>query len=335
MKRFALTLVAVLSVSCTLPVSTDQQDLTFLVVGDMPYNASDERLLAKTVQWSRAQQLPFVIHVGDYKSGGKPCTQKYDDDFAQLLEEFAPVPVFYTPGDNEWTDCDRFEDPTTGAKYSELQRLDEVRRRFAAHTPNGSAALMAEQQQAMPENMAWQYQQVHFMTVHVSGTNNGRDHVAVDDLAVAADAAAAREQAALAWIEQQFAQAKAAQAEAVVLAMQADMTVHDGFHEQIPCTTVARGNQQCDAYQVIRVAIAQQALAFAKPVLVIHGDTPEFELTQTFAGNEAPNLWRLNAAGDAGVNAFGVAYGVQDVTQVTFTGDPSQPFEMKGVFTSN
>ncbi|RUO72715.1 hypothetical protein CWI80_09235 [Pseudidiomarina sediminum] len=332
MKPLLLSLLALTAAACTVKPAPEPAGFEFLVVGDMPYNASDVRMLQQTEQWSHTHEIPFVLHLGDYKSGGKPCTANYDNDFAQLLEDFAPLPVFYTPGDNEWTDCDRFEDPNTGAKYSELARLTEVRRRFAV-LPEGSASLRAEQQQSLPENMAWQHRNVHFMTVHVSGTNNGRDHVAVDDLELALQAANAREQGAVHWIRQQFSTARANQAEAVVLAMQADMTVHAGFHEQTPCTAVARGNQACDAYVVIRREIQQQAQRFKKPVLVIHGDTPEFELVRDFAGNEASNLWRLNAAGDAGVNAFGVAYGTQDVTEVRYTGDLMQPFEMKGVFT--
>ena len=101
-----------------------QDAFSFVVIGDTPYNAADEAMLAEALPKIKEGAYPFVIHIGDYKGGRAPCTDEHDMRHRALIEELKPIPVFYTPGDNEWTDCDRNEDPATGKLYSDLDRLE-------------------------------------------------------------------------------------------------------------------------------------------------------------------------------------------------------------------
>jgi hypothetical protein len=89
----------------------------------------------------------------------------------------------------------------------------------------------------------------------------------------------------------------------------------------------------CDAFIDLRKAIRDAAIAFGKPTLVIHGDTAPFTLNQDFAGDEAPALWRLNAAGDAGTGITGQFYGTRDVTVVMVNAKSAKPFAARGLVT--
>jgi len=307
---------------------------SFIVIGDTPYGDADEAMLAEALPIIREGAYPFIIHVGDFKGGGAPCTDALEERMENLIAALAPSPVFYTPGDNDWTDCDRFDDPETGAKTSDLDRLAGLRDRFFSAPLAANEALAARRQEAQPENAAWVHGGVHFATLHVVGTNNGRDWVAGDPLARAAAATDARDTANLAWLRDNFAAAKADGAHAVVIAMQADMTDIAGKPEDVMCEDVAANDKHpCDGFTDLRAAIRDEALDFGGPVLLIHGDTAPFTLGQSFAGEEAANLWRLNAAGDAGIGRTGQPYGTRDVALVTIDPSAEEPFSAQGLLT--
>ncbi|GJL95629.1 MAG: hypothetical protein DHS20C05_20340 [Hyphococcus sp.] len=320
----ALSQIILLS-ACTISQKTETEPDSFsiIVMGDTPYGKEDFVMLDKAVPFIKNGGFPFVIHVGDYKGGGAECTDDHDQRHLALIDELAPTPVYYTPGDNEWVDCDRFDNPATGKKYSDLDRLDTVRDLFFSDqkvSPN-----------ALPENLSWTYKNVQFLTLHVTGTNNARDWVAGDPLDRAAAAVDLRDRANLFHLEQAFAQAKAENNHAVIIAMQADMTDIDDKPDHIMCEDVAPDDDHpCDAFTDLRAAIRDAAIEFKKPVLLIHGDTAPFTLNQHFAGEEAPNLWRLNAAGDAGVGRTGQPYGTRDITIVTIDPAASIPFAARG-----
>ena len=132
------------STQVTSPTSTQ---FSFAVIGDIPYSDDDKAVLEQAILPAIKQgDYPFVIHVGDYKGGGAPCSAADDDAQLALIETLAPIPVFYTPGDNEWTDCDRFKDPATGKPQSELQRLAHLRSLFFSETPAAPDAMKVKSQ---------------------------------------------------------------------------------------------------------------------------------------------------------------------------------------------
>ena len=316
------------------PATTSDAGFSFIVIGDTPNNEQDEKMLAEALPMVKAGGYPFVIHIGDYKSGGAACTDDHDEAFAKLIDDLKPTPVFYTPGDNEWTDCDRREDARTGALYSDLDRLEKIRALFFATPPETPVSMAYRRQETQVENAMWTHRDVRFLTVHATGTNNGRDWVTGDPLERAAAAAAARDAANLAWLAEGFAAAKEENAAAVVIAMQANMTNVGNKPEDVMCDSVAANNDHpCDAFTDLRAKLRDEAFAFDGPVLLIHGDTAPFTLNQSFAGEEAPNLWRLNAAGDAGIGRTGLPYGVRDITLVTIHPPAEEPFSAIGVVT--
>ncbi|MGK7929677.1 MAG: hypothetical protein AB4290_31285, partial [Spirulina sp.] len=98
--------------------------LTFTAIGDMPYVKADkialEREIPKAIQ---AADPPFVVHYGDLKGGGESCSEALLKQRRDNLYGLLPGRVFYTPGDNEWADCDR---RSLSAPISELSQLDLV-----------------------------------------------------------------------------------------------------------------------------------------------------------------------------------------------------------------
>ena len=312
---------------------------SFIVVGDTPYGPEDEAMLAEALPLIKASRTPFVVHLGDYKGGSAPCTDDHDEAFAKLVEDLKPIPVFFTPGDNEWTDCDRNINEETGRYYSDLDRLEKIRTLFFSEPPGAPDAMQYRRQEALVENATWTHEGVRFATVHVVGTNNGRNWVVGDSLLRAAEAVAARDAANLDWIQQVFRAARGENARAVIIAMQADPVAIWPRAKGVSCDSPdmdavrADGEQYCDGFFETRLRLRNEALDYGGPVLVMHGDTAPFTLNQDFLSEGAPNLWRFNAAGDAGIGRTGLPYGLRDVAFVTVDPSAQAPLSAIGLLT--
>lgn len=329
-----IALILALAACATAPEESaghGESSFSFAVIGDIPYGPEDDvALQGEILPRLKGSTYPFVVHVGDYKSGGAPCTEELDAAMTALIGALSPRPVFYTPGDNEWTDCDRNPDPATGKPMSELGRLGKIRALFFATPASSAAELRPMRFNSLPENQTWRYRGVRFVTLHVVGTNNGRSWVTGDGLDAAAAAADARDAANLQWLMFALGAAIGEKADALVIAMQADMTdVHPSALGK-PCTDVKAAANPCDGFLALRAGVRYAAEEFGRPVLLIHGDTEPFTLDQEFLENAAPNLWRLNAAGDVHFHE-GAWHGLRDVTVVTIDPGASPPFSAKGL----
>lgn len=88
--------------------------------GDLPYSAAQEVGVAALIDDMNAQRLAFTVHDGDLKAGSSECT---DAVYTKALDYFNALkaPAMFTPGDNDWTDCDRL------ANYNSLAQLDKER----------------------------------------------------------------------------------------------------------------------------------------------------------------------------------------------------------------
>lgn len=303
----------------------------FLFIGDLPYSTEQrDRLSDVIIPAIRVDDFPFLVHYGDLKSGSVPCTETLiTESYTQLMgiwsktAETNQLPtVFYTPGDNEWTDCDRrFIGDETGGPMSELKALDVLRRIFFSEPIQVPSTWNYERQSLYPENAIWRYGRIEFATVHMVGTNNGRLEILMDDVGVALAHVDARDEANRAWLNRIFARASHFRnpADAVIITTQADVTDPDEF---APCTPSNQMN--CDAYSGFRVQLAKHAASFKRPVLLVHGDTGPYCIDRELGTDKAPNLWRLNAGGDY--------HRPLDATVVTFhAGEPEAPFSAQGL----
>lgn len=299
----------------------DNEPYTFIAIGDTPYSETEEtRIIDKIVGAVQQAEPPFLAVYGDIKSGAETCSEELLLKRQELFYSMAPGRVFYTPGDNEWTDCDR---PSLEPAVSELGQLSLIRKVFFRDPPvQNPKDWSYVQQDNYPENARWITKEILFVTVHTVSTNNGRMDILKDDIDLALSMVEARDQANRVWLEQAFQEGKNQKVRALVIITQADPTAADGSGE---CTAYRR--MHCDAFAGFRGDVIRLAKGFfpsyedtrLRPVLLMHGDTGPFCFDKAFGGKAAPNLWRLNAWGDFTVPA--------DATVVTVQpGNQDEPF---------
>jgi len=107
--------------------------------GDLPYNDVQAQVgVPNLIADMNSQELAFTVHDGDLKAGkGIPGsvtpTTCSDDLYQYALDHYFSqlrAPAAFTPGDNDWTDCDAAENgpftllsvSTTSANFSSTHR---------------------------------------------------------------------------------------------------------------------------------------------------------------------------------------------------------------------
>jgi hypothetical protein len=251
-----LALLLALTGCATQPPSPDR--FTFAVLGDTPYNDGEEREFPLLIERINKADVDFVIHVGDFKGGGHCSDELYARRRAQF-DSFT-APLIYTPGDNEWTDCRR----GYMGSMDPLERLARLRTVFFADGFSLGAKRLATEAQdaclappvaacgcgAYPENRAWEFRGVRFVTLNVPGSHNNVGFDAPSDAE-----AACRNTANARWLQRAVDAAKAPGVRALVIAIQAN-----------PWDT------RTTAYKEF-IAQVEATARIGKPVLFVHGDT--------------------------------------------------------------
>ncbi|MCF5710713.1 hypothetical protein GIV19_26105 [Pseudomonas syringae] len=267
----------------------------FAAYGDMPYSDVDAKKLEETILpgLAKKQDVPFVIHLGD---AGRPGDPKYNacDHYFRIktVESWYNIlkkPVFFTPGDNDWTDCNsaRQVQPPYNDPILALSDVRYVYYRTLETALRSNGFGMATQW-SYPENQRWTSKDMYFATVHMVGSNNGwvsgdvrRQEEVTERLA-----------ANLYFLDRVFTEAaKRADISAVVIAFHVDP-----FEEG---TTTESPYERCllsPFYGDFCKALHDHAKQYGKPVLLVHGDTHQHCMDQP--AEDLPNLWRLNAPGD-------------------------------------
>lgn len=273
---------------------------SFVALGDMPYNLPDDyakfdRLIAAV----NALKPAFTLHMGDIKSGALPCSDEVLKKSYDQIQTFEGALV-YTIGDNEWVDCHR----KSAGGYDPRERLAKVREMFFAapskslgKTPLDveSQALLMPEFSTYVENTRFAKNGVMFFTAHVVGSNNGfeaHDPGGVTEFF-------ARDKANVAWIDASFAKAKADNAKALVIFMQAE------FNEaRFPNGAMPRQSGFANTLDAIEAG----AKSFGKPVLLIHGDEHYFSIAplRNSKGRPIPGVNKLMVYGDTLVHAVRV-----------------------------
>ena len=233
------------------------------------------------------EELAFVIHAGDIKSGFDVC-----DDATMLwnrkLFDSSRHPLIYVPGDNDWTDCHR----ENNGSYDPLERLHRLREIFHAGSQSlGRRTIPLARQSDTPhhssyrENVRWQHGVVLFVGLNVPGSNNNYGR------SVASDAEYRHRNAAnLAWLTESFELANRRLMRAVVVVMHANPLF------ELPETEVKRRG-----YNEFLKHLHAETIAFGKPVLLVHGDTHnqrvDHPLFDTRTGRALRNFTRVEAFG--------------------------------------
>ena len=280
----------------------------FVVLGDMPYNLDEKAMLTgpdgslfKAIHSSEAD---WLIHIGDIKAGGRACSDQRLLASRDQIKALLPKRVAYTPGDNEWTDCDRF------GQY-ELERLAFIRKHFTGQT-SGVHPITTSlvQQNGTPENIRWEQGDIGFINAHIPGSNFGRNEILSGHGPTVIAYAVEREKQLSEWLDLSFEAFH--HKRAIILSFHADIFTLAG-KPRPSCT--AEKPDRCDGYKPIRKQLKSLVKHFNKPVLLVHGDTQDTCLQHVKTDEQLP-VWRLNAAGD----------GIPDALLVSVSLDKLVPF---------
>lgn len=283
----------------------------FVAIGDTAYNHRvDLPIYESLIKAINEANPSFTIHLGDTR-GIMPCTEENHQWVRGWFDKYQH-PVFYTPGDNEWTDCrepyllDIYSKHVRGVASAEelaelgctqgldgamnsagygdtLGSLAAIRKAFFSNSNSQDGVKMPVVRQPdvtkhkqTVENATWTHGHVRFATVHVPGSQNG---FALNDQARTQEALA-RNRANIEWLKFVFAQAQTNTAPAVVIALHAGMFAdeRDGEFTGKALTGGLGGS----FYHTV-LAIRDLSETFAKPVLLINGDFHEFVIDRPFA----------------------------------------------------
>jgi hypothetical protein len=241
------------------------------------------------------------------------------------------APAVFTPGDNDWTDCDR---PSNGG-YNSLERLDHERMVFFnTYYSLGQHRMRQEVQEdksclgfggvgkplvpvACVENRRWTVGRVTYATLDIQGSCNNLCDTAPDPVEYAA-----RNQADIKWMQETFAAAQAHHSAAVMFISQADPGWDKSDPTRSPlrdAKTLAETDGQPDGFQKFLLALRQEVIAFRKPVAYVHGDSHYFRVDRPFLndqGRRLENFTRVETFGDNQAN------GTNDVQWLKVTVDP-------------
>lgn len=278
---------------------------SFGVWGDVPYSAAQFTVgVPNLIADMNSHDLAFSAHTGDWKPGapGNPgdsggvfnCTLPFYRQVKGLLNSLR-APAVMTPGDNDWTDCDRGN--KYGTPFNSLSRLNMLRQVLFDGNPytHGRRRLRQEVQTdrclgwagsdasvltpgphanaTCSENRRWRIRGVVFATFHAIGSCNNLCDSYPDP-----EEWAVRNAANIKWVREAFAAATASGAPALVLISQADPTWNTwtppGFAKRDPYTLafVPSTENSVDGFLGLLEALREEVAAFGRPVLYVHGD---------------------------------------------------------------
>lgn len=294
--------------------------------GDLPYSAVQTTTgVPQLIADMNAHELKFTVHDGDLKQGsGSLC----DDNLyfqSQAFFNQLRAPAMFTPGDNDWTDCDR---PANGG-FNSRERLDRERQIFFSTYHSMGQRRMRQEVQTealclgvnglVPcvENRRWTVGGVTYVTINVPGSCNNLCDTAPD-----AAEFAARNAANIRRLKESFAAATARRSAAVMLITQANPGWDASDPTRAPVRnpiTLAEANPATDGYKDYLVALRDQVTAFRRPVAYVHGDSHYFRVDKPFlsaTGQRLENFTRVETFGNNAAN------GNNDVHWIKVTVDP-------------
>ena len=304
MLRFGRALALALMGLSTAAV--EAADFSFVALGDTAYNPQrDLPIYERLIETINEAEPAFSIHVGD-TWGALVCSKENHEWIRGWFDRY-DHPLFYTPGDNEWTDCRRPEvleayrrmmrkeaSPEDLLMLGGLRTLDQafagtsyadpwgslsiIREVFFSKAESqGSRRMAAQQQTGTPENLFWSHEEVAFATINVPGSGYGFTINNAENAARAVEL----NRANVEWIKESFARAEQQEAKAMVVVL------HASLFSEYPDSgnfgnAELRGRDEGPFFWVA-LAIRDLAERFGKPVLLVHGDFHEFIVDRPFA----------------------------------------------------
>lgn len=275
----------------------NKKKFEFALIGDTGYSALEAEKVTVLIQELSTQKLEFVVHVGDIKSQGtaQPCTDERFEALRTQLDASAH-PLVYTPGDNEWVDCQ-----FGGPGVLPAERLETLRRIFFPGQGNdplfslGQRRIPLESQSADPahwkfrENTRWTVGEVMFVTLNVPDTDNldvlrcleydssnnclrtGIDNSEWSE----------RSPANVAWLNHAFDVAAEQNMKGLMVILQANII--GGF---LP----TRFDPRSLRFQAVLETLKARTKQFPGEVVLAHGDTHTFRVDQPYTSFNSTNV---------------------------------------------
>lgn len=258
---------------------TKAQPITVGLFGDTSYSQRERDLLPGLMAEMDSEDLAFVIHDGDIKSGGSPCT---DEAFLDILGVFMASrhPLIYVPGDNEWTDCHR----SSNGSYDPQERLDKLRTLFFATEKTlgqRQFALVRQSQDpafaAYREHVRWEAAGVVFVGLNLPGSYNNYDGTKRGS--GPSKEFLQRSPVVHLWLAQAFARARAIHAAGIMVVIQAN----PGFE-------AAAAGKAHPGYRDFLNQLREETLAFSGQVVLVHGDSHRYQINQPLLNATAQDV---------------------------------------------
>jgi hypothetical protein len=316
--------VSILAVFAINPALAEDEVYAFGLWGDLPYNDVQALIgVPNLIADMNSQRLAFTVQDGDLKGGSSitnstTVTTCADGLYTQALGYFNKLkaPAAFTPGDNDWTDCDR---PSNGS-FNSLERLDHERQVFFKTPFTLGQNRMRQEVQTAPlclgldptgkkifvpcsENRRWTVGGVTYATLNIQGSCNNLCDTAPDPAEFSA-----RNAANIAWMQETFYVATTKNSAAIMFVSQGnpgwDLT--DGTRAPLrDPKTLAEAIPETDGYQEFLSALRDEVIAFRKPVSYAHGDSHYFRVDKPFldsSGKRLENFTRVETFGDNAAN---------------------------------
>jgi hypothetical protein len=321
-----LTPVLATSLACSAMAADNDDTYAIGLWGDLPYSAEQATVgVPNLIADMNANRLKFTVHDGDLKAGsGSLCDNNL---YAQSLLYFNALhaPAMFTPGDNDWTDCDR---PANGG-FNSRERLERERAVFfptvysmgrhpmEQEVQQGNLCLGVNGYVQCVENRRWTVGRVTYVTFNLPGSCNNLCDTAPD-----AAEYTARNLANLRWLQETFANARERRSFAVMIIAQANpgWDLSDGTRAPLRNPkTLLQTDGQPDGYAEFLTALRAEVIAFRRPVAYVHGDSHYYRVDKPLldtAGRRIENFTRVETFGNNAGN------GTNDVQWVKVKVDP-------------
>ena len=250
--------------------------------------------------------IQFVIHNGDYKTGGSECSDENMNRWLELCNSFSD-PFVYIVGDNEWTDCHREK----CGGYEPVERLEALREKFyftpyalgkrgyKLYLERQSNTTSDERFKIFSENFRWVYKGVMFVGLNVQGSNNNyqRMHLVHSLLSILPtgrngdlEEFTLRNKACNGFLRESFRIARKNSNFGVMVIIQGS-----------PPQFERNSNKPEDGFVDFLNTLTEETVAFIKkPVVLVHGDSHYFRVDKPMYdsnGRRIENFTRIETFG--------------------------------------
>jgi len=244
------------------------QPIQFVAFGDMPYGAmnidapgqTDAETLQQVLlpKLAARADVAFVVHLGDIGQARDACNPAWFRQQSGLWNVWIRPPYVFSPGDNDWADCEKPE-----------ERLKDIRRTLISRpNPIDSTGQFRRQDEGgFVENAMWRAGTSLFVTIHSLTPYS-------DELTEVLRTVDANSRD---WLYPAFSKAQSAHTLSLVL------FTHANWFDTNPQLDLRKmGCNPVHVHAGLCRQFEKQARKLRKPVLLAHGDSTAYCLDQPF-----------------------------------------------------